>query len=127
MTQDSIGAVQRVTITDSLLDEKTTKIHHRNSCHVSYVCVYQSVVQREIWTPPCSSLQLCPLLPGGNGCSGNLVQYGFCSALHKLLQTEGKCSVQKPRLHSGGNNYLTPRFIFLMCHLLTVKINLPLK
>lgn len=51
--------------------------------------------------PPCFSPQLCPPLPGGNGCSGNLVLCGSCSALYRLQQKQGGGSVLLKRLLAG--------------------------
>lgn len=53
---------------------------------LTYVCVFPSVVRRRVGTPLRSSHRLCPPLPGGNGCSGSLVPYGFCSAWRRLRQ-----------------------------------------
>lgn len=88
-------------------------IYKRRST-LTYVCVCQSVVQRGIGMPPSSSLRLGPPLPGGNGCSGSLVPYGFCSASHRLQR---RADVQSycDWLHKTycGNTFLNSFFPFL--------------
>lgn len=72
---------QFIFILNTTMCSRTSRFESKCS---TYVCVCQSVGQRGTGMPRSSSLQPCPPLPGGNGCSGSLVLYGFCSASHRL-------------------------------------------